>query len=328
MRLQSALSMDEFQGIEDFGRLFRDKEEREERRDERRSRRRRRKRKRGKRKTARLRRRLDKLDSGRGGRRRKGGRGRKRGAGPGRPRKVARRGGASRSMVPAQRYDEGMSPEFEDASQEPWPTEVLEPEILDSDFDDDYEQFLQLEGMGAVQRRWSPKVQMGPNFRLQAAQGYRAAVIELKPGLFIVAELPEHVVRSEFGVLPLLAPLVVRAASRAIAKPPEQRMLPKLLKAVRQQNGQPQGQGQGLLQRMFRPKPAAAPAQLPAGQAQPQLPVVQSQVQPRRRLVPAPGAGRGRQALMPAPVLGRWVDEDDLAGLFGCDDDGNCDCGG
>ena len=61
---------------------------------------------------------------------------------------------------------------------------------------------------------------MGPHLRIQAAEGYRAAVIELKPGLFIVAEVPEHVARSEFGIAPLLAPLVVRAATKAIATPP------------------------------------------------------------------------------------------------------------
>jgi len=324
MRLQSALSMDQFQGIEDFGRLFRDKEEREERREERRSRSRKRKRRRRKKKSARLQRRLDKLDSGRGHRRR----GRKRGgagrgpAGPSKRRKVARRSGGGRALVRAQRHTEDMP--FEEPSLEPapWgPEEVLEPEIIDAEFEDDFQEFLELEGMGAVARRWSPNVRMGPNFRIQAAQGYRAAVIELKPGLFIVAELPEHVARSEFGIAPLLAPLVMRAATRAIQKPPEKRLLPKLFKAARERQaqggGQGGGQGQALLQRVFQPK---------GGQRRPLLPMLrrdQAQARPQRQLVPAPGSGHGHSALLPAPALG-WVDDADLAGLFGCDDDGEC----
>jgi hypothetical protein len=325
MRLQSALSMDQFQGIEDFGRLFRDKEEREERREERRSRRRKRKRRRRKKKSARLQRRLDKLDSGRGQRQR----GRKRGgagrgpSGPSKRRKVARRSGGGRALVRAQRHTEDMP--FEEPSLEPapWgPEEVLEPEILDAEFEDDFQEFLELEGMGAVARRWSPNVRMGPNFRIQAAQGYRAAVIELKPGLFIVAELPEHVARSEFGIAPLLAPLVMRAATRAIQKPPEKRLLPKLFKAARERQaqggGQGGGQGRALLQRVFQPK---------GGQGRPLLPMLrrdQTQARPQRQLVPAPGSGHGHSALLPAPALGRWVDDADLAGLFGCDDDGEC----
>jgi len=214
---------------------------------------------------------------------------------------------------------------FEEPSLEPapWgPEEVLEPEIIDAEFEDDFQEFLELEGMGAVARRWSPNVRMGPNFRIQAAQGYRAAVIELKPGLFIVAELPAHVARSEFGIAPLLAPLVIRAATRAIQKPPEKRLLPKLFKAARERQaqggGQGGGQGRAVLQRVFQPK---------GGQGRPLLPMLrrdQAQARPQRQLVPAPGSGHGHSALLPAPALGRWVDDADLAGLFGCDDDGEC----
>ena len=320
MRLQSALTMSEFRGLddEDFG-LFRSKEEREERREERRKRRRKRKRRRRSRKSDRLQRRLDRLDSSgrkRGGRRRK-----KKGGGGRLPRQAVRRGGSPRPMAPAQRYDEAMP--FDEPALEPapWgPQEVLEPEVLDAEFYDEFEDELELEGMGAIARRWSPAVRMGPHFRIQAAEGYRAAVIELKPGLFIVAELPEHVARSEFGIAPLLAPLVMRAATRAIKKPPEQRLLPKLVRAARDGQGQGNGQGRPLLQRVFQPR---------QGQGRPLLPVLRRQAQPqapRRRLVPAPGSGQGQTALMPAPGLGRWVDDADLAGLLGCDDDG--DCGG
>jgi hypothetical protein len=63
---------------------------------------------------------------------------------------------------------------------------------------------------------WGPAVRMGRHLRVQAEVGHRAAVIELRPGLFLVAEVPEQVARPEFGVVPLLAPLLVKAASDAL----------------------------------------------------------------------------------------------------------------
>lgn len=269
MRLQSALTMKEFAGLDEFGRRI-DEDEREARRRRRRRRRRRMQRDMQKRRAQRMRRRARELDP--------------------KPRRKKRRPAPEGSLVRA-------TPRPEAA--------ITEPEIIDAEYVD--------EGFVQGVHPWSPAVTMGPNLRIQAAAGYRAAVIELKPGLFVVAEVPEHVTRSEFGVLPLLAPLVVSAATKAITnpKPPEQRLLPKLVQAVQQkQAAQPgaspaqPGQAQRLLTTR---QPAAAPVS-PA---------------PQRQLVPAAGAGHGQTALMPAPVLGRWVDEDDLAGLFGCDE-----CGG
>ena len=332
MRLQTAMSIDEFQGLEDedFG-LFRSKEERQERRaarkakrkkrrERRKSRRAERKERRHERKASRLRRKARKLDPG-GGRRRRGGGGG--GGAPSSPRRAMRRG----RMKPMRRrqqqpFDdapmdmEAMEPTLEPAPMSPSPE--LGPEFYEpfdpSEFE---EEDFEMEGMGAVATRWSPLVRMGPTFRIQAAQGYRAAVVPLKPGLFLVAELPEHVARSEFGIAPLLAPLVVRAASRAITKPPEQRLLPRLLKRRQQGQGQQQdgGQRRAFLQRVFRPN---------QGQGRPMLPMLRRQGQAQRQLVPAPGSGQGQNQLLPAPVLGRWVDHDDLAGLFGCPDDEDC----
>jgi hypothetical protein len=246
MKLQSALSLHQFAGLDEFGR------------------------------------RID-----RDGRRRRRKRGRRR-----RPPTEKRRGltrksarGPSKKLAPAKRA----------------PSEVIEAEIV--------------EPTAARRRPWSPAVSMGPHLRIQAAEGYRAAVIELKPGLFIVAEVPEHVARSEFGIAPLLAPLVVRAATKAIATPPEQRLLPKLVQAVQQRAATTPAQAQpasapGVAQRLLTMQPQPTPAPTPAAQ---------------RQLVPAAGAGHGHTALLPAPVLGRWVDEDDLAGLFGCEScDGGC----
>jgi hypothetical protein len=63
---------------------------------------------------------------------------------------------------------------------------------------------------------WGPLTRMSDQLRVQARRGHRAAVIELQPGMYIVAEVSEEMVQPRFGVLPLLAPLVVVAANRAL----------------------------------------------------------------------------------------------------------------
>jgi hypothetical protein len=63
---------------------------------------------------------------------------------------------------------------------------------------------------------WGPAARMGRHLRVQAEAGHRAAVIELRPGLFLVAEVPERATRAEFGVVPMLAPLIVKAAMEAL----------------------------------------------------------------------------------------------------------------
>ena len=77
---------------------------------------------------------------------------------------------------------------------------------------------------------------LGPQLRLQARRGYRAAVVELRPGMYVVAEVPEAAIHAEFGVAPLLlAPLLVNAATKALqqpAKPPAQRLLPQVVQAL------------------------------------------------------------------------------------------------
>lgn len=60
--------------------------------------------------------------------------------------------------------------------------------------------------------------------RYQAAPGVRAAVLELRPGLYVVAEVPEDKFQGDdFGFVPLLAPMVVSAARHAIDHPPGER---------------------------------------------------------------------------------------------------------
>jgi hypothetical protein len=64
---------------------------------------------------------------------------------------------------------------------------------------------------------WSPAISLGPNLKMKARKGFRAAVVEVKPGLFVVAEVPERSV--EFGLGPLLlAPALVKTLGRAFRR--------------------------------------------------------------------------------------------------------------
>lgn len=99
--------------------------------------------------------------------------------------------------------------------------ELLEEEDEDSLFDL-VEELLD-DGLEGVRRRrpagdsvWNTPSRVGRHLCIQAAVGYRAAVIELRPGLFLVAEMPERVASPDFGVVPFLAPLMLKAAKRAI----------------------------------------------------------------------------------------------------------------
>ena len=233
-------------------------------------------------------------------------------------------------LQPAPQWPEAAEPQWPDEDympMQPVGPEVYDAEVIEPPDMEDFEDVLEMEGVGALARRWSPLVKMGRNFRIQAAEGYRAAVVPLKPGLFLVAELPEHVARSEFGIAPLLAPLVVRAASRAISKPPEQRPLYRLFHRQGQgQRQQGQRQGRPLLQQVFRPRQGQGQgARQGQGRAflqrmfRPRQAAMQQPVAQQRSLVPAPGSGHAQNQLLPAPALGAWVDPEDLAGLF---DDG------
>ena len=77
-------------------------------------------------------------------------------------------------------------------------------------------------------RTWSRSIPLGDQLRLQARRGHRAAVVQLRPGLWLVASVPEETLRTEVGVLPLLAPLLVTAANRAINQ--KKPILPKALR--------------------------------------------------------------------------------------------------
>jgi hypothetical protein len=127
---------------------------------------------------------------------------------------------------------------------------------------------------------WGPLTRMGTHLRVQAVRGTRAAVIELKPGLYLVAEVPEQSLRPEFGVIPLLAPLLTMAASRA-------------------------------LRRRMQPEPAVAPpVQQPIMIVQAQPYPQATMVQPDPRNVHVPAVYPAPQQRMAVPV--RWADPNEV----------------
>lgn len=69
---------------------------------------------------------------------------------------------------------------------------------------------------GKAREKWGPFVLLGRSLRIQAKTGHRAAVVEIRKGLFLVAEVPEKSLKPEFGILPLLAPLLITAARSAL----------------------------------------------------------------------------------------------------------------
>lgn len=104
------------------------------------------------------------------------------------------------------------------------------------------------EDFGAV-RSWGPRMKLGENLRLRVRLGFRAAVCQIRPGLYLVAEVPEPSVELGFGPL-LLAPALVKTLGRT-------------LKGVRA------GQGQPVVQQQ--PAPPALPAPRPERRLAPWL---------------------------------------------------------
>ncbi len=72
---------------------------------------------------------------------------------------------------------------------------------------------------------WGERVPLGENLTLRARAGYRAAVVPWKPGLYLVAEVPEEVAAEEqrrvkMGFAPVVAPLIIKAvANRLVNRP-------------------------------------------------------------------------------------------------------------
>jgi len=144
-------------------------------------------------------------------------------------------------------------------------------------------------------RRWSEAVPLGENIRIQAKDGYRGAYMELRPGLYVVAELRTEGLEGEFGrkVRPQdVASEIFRVSSQAMNA-----FMPK-------QQAQPQ-------QAAAQPTTTQA---LPAPQAQRALPA-----QPQQQVATAPPqaqpAQAGPQSFLP-PAAARWLS------ILGDDDNG------
>ena len=106
---------------------------------------------------------------------------------------------------------------------------------------------------------------MGPNIAAQARHGRRMAVLTLRPGLFIVADVPEAAImptlEGGFGLAPVLVPAIKAAAMTALKSPARQERVEARREA--RQNGD------GLLKRIFNPSsPSHARPALP-GPAEP-----------------------------------------------------------
>jgi len=166
------------------------------------------------------------------------------------------------------------------------------------------------------QRLWSEAVALGENLRIQAADGYRGAFMELRPGLFLVAELRTDGLEGEIGRKVQLKDVtdeIVRVTDKALdtifparraqkqASRDEARRREQL--ARRERDAARQERQRAERERAER-EAAARAAQaraLPAPQAQ--------------RTLPAP-----RQSALPRGAA-RWLDEDfddyEDAGLAG-----------
>jgi hypothetical protein len=308
MRLQPAIDLEEFEDtMAEFGDYERREARRARRRQKKSDRRDRRAERRDSRRERRQERRLDKVQ-------RKKEKVREKlaqvpgGAAP--PAGPFRRRGAEPSLQPAPTTwppdaQQAQQPEDEEGG---WVEDVLDTaqDFLEDQLDPEDEGGDEAtEGIGAwqpFQRRaatarppagdgaWGPAVRLGRKLRIQAALGHRAAVIDLKPGLYLVAELPEAVTRTEFGVAPVLAPLMITAARRALDEPPRERRGP-LAALFRRRRQEPI--------RYVQIQPAAQPPAAPAPLA-------------------LPGPVAEEPAIVAAPNVG-WADDATVAAAYGCD---------
>ena len=78
----------------------------------------------------------------------------------------------------------------------------------------------------------------------------RAAVIPLQKGLYLVAELPAEATKSEFGLAPLLGPMMVKAAVKALTSNGERERDrdsgPRLLERLRPERRAPRSEEEAI----------------------------------------------------------------------------------
>ena len=74
---------------------------------------------------------------------------------------------------------------------------------------------------------WGPVSRLGSNIRIQAGNGHRAAILPLRPGLWIVADVAEQSVlpttEGGFGMAPILPGLMLNAVRSVVQNRRERR---------------------------------------------------------------------------------------------------------
>lgn len=159
--------------------------------------------------------------------------------------------------------------------------------------------------------RMSPPARLGRFLRLQAEEGARAATIELRPGLYLVAEVPEAAAAPGFAG-DVLGSLLVATAAKALV-PVAQALGPGAAPRPPKLTAETNQALQSLAVQALTNKIAPPPAQLPAPAAAPAAAPVEAE----------PGVWDedddfGR--------LRRWMPAPEMAG-FGCDGR-SCRCNG
>ena len=170
------------------------------------------------------------------------------------------------------------------------------------------------------QRLWSEPVALGENIRIQAAEGYRGAFLELRPGLYLVAELTQTgMAGDDFGRKVRVQDVtseIVRVTDKALdAIFPARRAQKRSQRdeARRRQELRRREQAQARREREARERrEREARERAERERAARALPA------PEQRQLPAP-----RQQLLP-PGAARWLDDDsddeDLAGCRPCEE--------
>lgn len=119
---------------------------------------------------------------------------------------------------------EEMPEEFPEDFPEDFPVdEELESAIDEAEATPDDEGAV--EELGAVLRDgWGQVSRISANLRIQPKAGLRAAVMELKPGLYIVAEVPDRALeeRDDLGGPIKMATKITRAVKDALDNPPSE----------------------------------------------------------------------------------------------------------
>ncbi len=138
---------------------------------------------------------------------------------------------------------------------------------------------------------------LGEHIRIQAEQGYRGAFLELRPGLYLVAELSTTGLEGEFGRKVRTQDVtneIVRVTDKALDA-----IFPKRRAQKRQQGDEARRRRE--LARREAEAERQRQQQLRAAQAQPQ-----------QRALPAP-----QESSLPRGAA-RWLDEDEEPELAGC----------